>query len=129
MAKVLLIDDNPEVRSLVREALEAFSHVVIETDELTGIIDLVIRESPDVIICDFNMPGKNGYQVFLEIQGIFPQNHFLILTGGAGSSTAYQDDFEKAEAVGITFLRKPLPIGDYHKAVKKALESEKVPAQ
>lgn len=122
MAKVLHIDDKPEVLSTIADVLEVFGHSVVSVNNTTNVIDLIKKEEPDVIICDFNMPERNGFQVYEIIKGIFPLNHFLILTGGAGSGSDYQDDLRKAVAVGIKILWKPLNIGDYDSAVRAALE-------
>lgn len=126
MAKVLLIDDMPEVLLMLKDALEAFGHSVVSVNNTTNIVDLVKKEEPDVIICDFNMPKRNGFQIYEMIKEIFPLNHFLILTGGAGSDINYQDDLRKMIMAGVKILWKPLKIEEYDSAVIAALESKSI---
>jgi CheY-like chemotaxis protein len=65
--KILLIDDNEFIRRAADRALSAHGHVVIlAVDGIEG-LRLAREIEPDRIICDHEMPGKNGSQVYDEL--------------------------------------------------------------
>jgi CheY-like chemotaxis protein len=58
--RILVIDDEPGVRDIVRITLEMAGHVVIEaTSGETGLTE-ANRHAPDLILCDVDMPGLDG---------------------------------------------------------------------
>src|SRR6266851_4513483 len=60
--KLLLADDNPLMRDLVSKSLEPFCEVVIAADGADALLK-VIDDPPDVILCDYKMPGLDGRQL------------------------------------------------------------------
>src|SRR5688572_13564230 len=70
-ARILYIEDNRENRMLVRAILEAEGYTIIDAEDgLTG-IEAAIREQPDLILLDINLPGVDGYEV-VSILKSFP---------------------------------------------------------
>ena len=68
MARVLVIDDEPDVRWLLRLSLERVGHeVILAEDGLRGVA-MAQRQRPDVIVLDLMMPVMDGYGV-LEALG------------------------------------------------------------
>ena len=61
--KLLLADDNPLIRDLVSKGLDPFCEVMICSDGADALLR-VIDDLPDVILCDFKMPGLDGRQLF-----------------------------------------------------------------
>ena len=76
--KLLLADDNPLVRDLVAKGLEPFCEVMIATDGADALLR-VIDELPDVILCDFKMPGLDGRQLFEKLRGREATRHIPFL--------------------------------------------------
>ena len=66
--KILVADDEPEIRSLLRLYLENESYEVIEAESGTDALCLVEREKPDLCVLDIMMPGMDGYQVLKHIR-------------------------------------------------------------
>lgn len=63
MARILVIEDNPDNLDLVSYLLEAYGHTVIAAaDGETG-IETARRELPDLVACDIHLPGVDGYAV------------------------------------------------------------------
>ena len=59
--KVLVIDDSTEIRMIIGETLELFGFdTMITGDGMSG-VQMAREQFPDVIICDINMPGLDGY--------------------------------------------------------------------
>src|SRR3712207_699359 len=65
--KVLVADDEPPIRLLVRVNLEAEGYEVIEAPDGNASIEVVRREHPDVILLDVMMPFKDGWEVAEEL--------------------------------------------------------------
>ncbi|MGB9434922.1 MAG: response regulator, partial [Candidatus Acidiferrum sp.] len=65
--KLLVAEDNPMVRDLVAKGLEPFCEVMIAADGADALLK-VIDEPPDVILCDYKMPGLNGRQLFEKLR-------------------------------------------------------------
>jgi len=62
-ARVLIIEDNPANLELMRYLLTAFGHTVTAAIDGEGGIEAARRESPDLIICDVQLPGMSGMDV------------------------------------------------------------------
>ena len=66
--KILYIEDNPESRALVRNVLEARGFDVLEASDGIAGIDLAISAHPDLILCDIEMPGIDGYETATRLR-------------------------------------------------------------
>ncbi|MBM3847440.1 MAG: hybrid sensor histidine kinase/response regulator, partial [Verrucomicrobia bacterium] len=70
MKKVLVIDDTAEIREVISECLSYMGHEVRTADDGPSGIRMAEQECPDLIICDVNMPGLDGYSVLLALRRI-----------------------------------------------------------
>jgi CRP-like cAMP-binding protein/CheY-like chemotaxis protein len=61
--KILLIEDNPEVRENTGEILELAGYTIVSAPDGKAGVDLAQKEKPDLIICDIMMPVLDGYGV------------------------------------------------------------------
>src|SRR5258708_2937607 len=66
--RILYIEDNPESRALVRNVLEARGFDVLEASDGIAGIDLAISAHPDLILCDIEMPGMDGYETATRLR-------------------------------------------------------------
>ena len=66
MAKVFLVDDHPDVRSVYEELLKMHSHAVESYSSAVDILQRVKSQRPDVLILDQNLPKLSGLQL-LEV--------------------------------------------------------------
>ena len=89
MTRVLLADDHAFVSWGLARALSALEGIDIIGSVTNGIEAIVeIRKSkPDCAILDYNMPGANGLEVFLESKRWSPETRFVLLTGTATPQT------------------------------------------
>jgi len=68
MARVLVVEDNPESLDLMVYLLEAFGHVALSArDGLEG-IEAARLEHPDLILCDIQLPGADGVEVCHQLK-------------------------------------------------------------
>jgi len=76
--RLLVAEDNPLVRELVQKGLDPHCEVVIAEDGADALLK-VIDEPPDVILCDYKMPGLNGRQLFEKLRGREQTRHIPFL--------------------------------------------------
>jgi DNA-binding response OmpR family regulator len=65
---IVVVDDDAEMRELLRAVLESGGYRVAECGEPTEAVELVRREKPALILCDISMPGLDGYGVLRGLQ-------------------------------------------------------------
>jgi len=117
--KLLLAEDNPLVRDLVSRGLEPFCDVVIATDGADALLK-VIDDAPDVILCDYNMPGLNGRQLFEKLRGRDATRHipFLFMASRADIEERLRPLIDGAE----DFVAKPFLVKDLVRSAKKVID-------
>src|SRR5271169_7116163 len=76
--KLLVADDNPLVRDLVVKGLEPYCEVESSTDGADALLK-VVDAPPDVILCDYKMPGLNGRQLFEKLRARESTRHIPFL--------------------------------------------------
>src|SRR6202012_4764473 len=98
MAKVLVIDDDPGFRKMIRIILTRMCHDVVEAQDGNEGLDRFKAEQPDLVISDIVMPNKEGIQTILEIRALAPDARIIAMSGGGVS-------------VGIGYLGAALKLG------------------
>jgi two-component system alkaline phosphatase synthesis response regulator PhoP len=79
--RVLIVDDDPLIRSLVRAVLEDESYDLSEAENGEAALDLARERNPDVVLLDVMMPGADGYQVAESLRrDISPDCVIIMLT-------------------------------------------------
>lgn len=68
MARILVIEDNPENLELMRFLLQAFGHEALVGRQGEEGLAVAQREQPDLIICDIHMPQLDGYGVLARLR-------------------------------------------------------------
>jgi CheY-like chemotaxis protein len=117
--KLLLADDNPLIRDLVSKSLEPFCEVMIASDGADALLK-VIDEPPDVILCDYKMPGLDGRQLFEKLRGREATRHIPFLFMASRS-----DIEEKLRPLvdGVEdFIAKPFLAKDLVRSAKKIVD-------
>jgi len=68
MKKVLVVDDNPVSRELIREVLEGPQQRILEAEDGEEALEKVLQEEPDLVLLDITMPRMDGYEVCKQIR-------------------------------------------------------------
>jgi CheY-like chemotaxis protein len=128
MARILIIDDEPQIRSMLRLMLERVGYEVAEApDGIEGIRRY--RENPaDLIITDLIMPNKDGIGMIIDLKKEFPKVKIIAMSGGGvNRPEGYLDGAKKLGAVRT--LTKPIDRDEMLKAVKETLKDPVTPAE
>lgn len=73
MAKILCVDDEPELLATLGEELADAGHDVIQAYDGEVGLEKAIQHKPDLIVSDISMPGKDGFQLLQEIRTHHPR--------------------------------------------------------
>ncbi len=64
MKTVLIVDDEPVVRAVVRDVLSEEGYAVVEAPDGRTMLEILARESPDLVLMDVMMPGVDGREAY-----------------------------------------------------------------
>ena len=65
---VLVVDDEPPIRRLLRTSLAASGYRIIEAEDATGAMRLLATEKPDLMILDLGLPDQSGLELITEVR-------------------------------------------------------------
>jgi CheY-like chemotaxis protein len=113
---ILVADDNPFSRELMRELLEASGHVIIEAVNGRNALDLIRGNRPDLVFLDLQMPLQDGFSVIRELRN---DVRFQSLAVVAVTASAMLGERERALAAGFdSYIAKPIDLCDIEKQVE-----------
>ncbi|NNU80485.1 response regulator [Halovulum dunhuangense] len=115
--RVILVDDDRDVREALGEALELADYAVTTCKSFIEATDHVRRNFPGIVVTDVRMPGKDGLDLLERVRSIDPELPVIVLTGEGDVPMAV-----RAMAGGADdFLEKPCPTARLLEAVERAL--------
>jgi YesN/AraC family two-component response regulator len=122
MALILIIDDEPQIRSMLKLMLERDGYEVAEApDGIEGI--KVYRQKPaDLIITDLIMPNKDGIGMIIDLKKEFPNVKIIAMSGGGlNKPEGYLRGAKKLGAACT--LTKPIDRDEMLRTIKDVLKS------
>lgn len=118
-ARILVVDDNEIIRSLVKETLEEEGHTVVIASTSAKGIDCVKRWDFDLVFLDLKMPDMDGAELLKQLRSIKPRLPVTIITGYPGSEM-----MERAIKQGpLGVMLKPFDASDIISAVNSFLHA------
>jgi|SRR6266852_3166950 len=119
MKTVLVADDNPVSRELIREILETDDCEVIEASDGREALEKLRQHQPDLALLDIQMPVLDGNTVIRELRA---DPRFSQLPVVALTAYAMQGDREKALSLGFdSYITKPIDIPVFRAKVAELL--------
>lgn len=107
MAKILVIDDEPSLRNILRLTLERAGHQVLEASDGEIGARILSTEKLDLLITDIVMPHKDGIGTIREARTADPDLKIIAISGG-GHHSRELDYIEMAQKMGADrAYRKP----------------------
>ncbi len=110
MAKLLVVDDEPAIREMVRFTLSRSGYECIEAEDATQAKRLIISEDPDLILLDVMMPGQSGLDLARELRGRDSTKDLPIIMLTARCSE--QDKIRGLDVGADDYITKPFSPGE-----------------
>jgi signal transduction histidine kinase/DNA-binding NarL/FixJ family response regulator len=117
--KVLVIDDNDDIRDFLNEKLSPYFEIITAEDGTKG-INMCMETDPDLIICDVMMPGMNGFELTKMLKDDFATCHIPVIL-----LTAYiadENNTEGIEAGADAYISKPFSMTHLMLQINKLIE-------
>ena len=121
MAKILIVEDSPDNMKLFRTILGLKGHEVTGLSGGEGLLDAIERGSPELVLMDIQLPGKDGFTLLQEIRNS-PHAGVRVIALTAHAMTG---DRERALDAGFDgYITKPIDIRNFPDQVQRALRGE-----
>jgi DNA-binding response OmpR family regulator len=117
--KVLLVDDNPMILEMLRQALAQFSTVQTLTDGADALLKS-IDEKPDLIIADYSMNGMDGSQLVQKIKGRGATANIPVIL--MASKTDINEKLKGLQDTVEDFIEKPFFTKEAAARIKKVVD-------
>ncbi len=118
MKKMLIVDDDAELRKNLAEILKADGYVTDDASTAGEAIEKARNDAFDVVLLDFMMPKMNGINALLELKKIQPKAKIIMITAFATVESAV-DAIKKGAS---DYLSKPFKIDELLTTVRRVLE-------
>lgn len=122
MSSLLLIDDDEGISLVLREFFEGkgFDFLNAKTGE-EG-IKVAIKELPDIILLDLNLPDLKGMSILKEVKSLYPDIGFIVLTGYGGLDEA----IEAIKLGAEHYFQKPVDLYELSIIVDRCLSTKRL---
>src|SRR5215831_11514616 len=122
MRRVLVVDDEPHIRAVLRGYLEAAGFAVAEAGDGEAAVHEVRRDPPDLMLLDVMLPGRDGLEVLREVRTF--SDVYVILV------TARTEEIDKLLGLGVgadDYITKPFSPREVAARVKAVLRRDRGP--
>ena len=121
MARILIIDDEPQIRSMLTLMLERVGYEIVEAPDGVAGIKIYRQHPADLIITDLIMPNKDGIGMIIDLKKEFPDVKIIAMSGGGlNKPDGYLKGAKKLGAACT--LTKPIDREEMLKAVREILK-------
>ncbi|MCA9782174.1 MAG: response regulator [Calditrichaeota bacterium] len=115
--RILVVDDDNAVRSMMIEFLKHFGYETMEAEDGRDALDQIRNERPDLLISDIYMPRMNGFQLFMEVRNNWPDLPVILITGYNSAAK----DMASYSIHDAEFLEKPFELATVEAMVRAKL--------
>ncbi len=123
MARILVVDDSPDVRLALATILEDAGHDIVEAEDGDQVFDLAISENPDLVLLDVMMPRVNGFDALAALKADTRTNPIPVIMVTAKGRP---EDMAMARSLGaVEYITKPWADGDVELRVDWALAADR----
>jgi CheY-like chemotaxis protein len=123
VSRILVVEDSPDNMKLFRTLLRLKGHQITELWSGEGLLETIESSSPELVLMDIQLPGKDGFALLKEIR----QSPYRGLRVIALTAHAMSGDRERALQAGFDgYITKPIDIGQFPDQVARALAGETV---
>ena len=122
MARILVVDDSPDVRLALATILEDAGHDVVESEDGDQVFDIAVSESPNLVLLDVMMPRVNGFDALATLKADTRTSPIPVIMVTAKGRP---EDMAMARSLGaVEYITKPWADGDVELRVDWALAAD-----
>ncbi len=128
MARLLLVDDEADIRQMLRDGLIRLGHAVDMAASADEALQLASDNTFDVAIIDYVLPGRRGLELLQELRTLNPFLRAIIISGQIDHDTLRTSDLErqlKERIAADKYLPKPTSVADLAAAVDELLKASR----
>jgi two-component system nitrogen regulation response regulator GlnG len=125
VGRILVVDDDAGIQRALRELLGNRGHTVASATSGESALEILERESHDVVMLDVWLPGLNGLETFQRIKAKSPKTPVIVMTGTGTMDIA----IEASKLGAFDYRMKPFEPGPMLAAVEKALDAARLTGQ
>ena len=116
---ILVVDDEEEIREIIREFLETLGYNVVEAANGEEAIIAISKTQFNLVITDIRMPKMNGLKLLRNIKTYKPSLPVILMTGYQPSKTQEQNLSARADG----YLLKPFSLNSLRQAILKVFKT------
>jgi len=120
MPKIFVIDDDPDICSLLKRFLSRYGFEVLESHSGKKALNILETFVPDLVMADFRLEDMDGKNLLIKIKEKYPKVPVIIITGYSDIKTAV----EVMKLGAYDYVTKPLFPDEILVTIRKALESD-----
>lgn len=121
--KILIVDDEEDITSLLRKALEKHGFVVTTYNDPAEVLSDFRAGVYDLVLLDIKMPKMDGFQLYQELQKIDNKTKICFMTAFEIYYDALKEMFPDSYS-SICFVKKPFAMQDFVKRIAKEMVSK-----
>ena len=118
MARILVVDDEPDIRQVIRVILEADGHEIVEADDGLAAFDIVRQDGIDLVLLDAMMPGMDGYQLLQKFLDLPDFTAPVVMVTGRSDAEGMMAE---ADSGAIDHIGKPFSMEEVRGTVERML--------
>lgn len=118
MARILIADDTPSVRTFLSNLIERMGHTSVEARDGKEAFEKFKKESIDLSFVDLKMPEIDGIGYLEQVKKIDPKAVIIMMTGYPSAESIIQT----IEDDGYTYIAKPLKVRRIMDLIERGLE-------
>ena len=119
LRKILVVDDEAEIRRFLRASLKLYYHEIIESENGSEALEQIYSQKPDLVILDLGLPDMDGVEVTRQIRSM--SNVPIIILSVRNYET---DKIEALDAGADDYLTKPFGMGELLARVRVVLRRQ-----
>lgn len=125
MAKILVVDDEPDIVRMVSKILENQGHTVVSGNDGEAALAAVAEHHPDLVLLDLHLPGLNGFEVCQQLRQQCAHLPVVFLSGAHESS----EKLRAFQVGAVDYVTKPFAMEEVAARVETHLQLQRLQQQ
>lgn len=124
MARILLVDDEADIRAMLSDALRLRGHAIDVAANAAEAMNLAEHNNYEVAVIDYVLPGKRGLDLLQELREKQPFLRSIVISGQVDHDVLNASDLEKQlreRLAADRYLPKPTNVDDLHRVIGEIL--------